>query len=137
MEVLGAVIDQVTGKVDVAIGGNTKYYLSKGFEYLEVEDERAWDGNLYLKGRNPENPSLSDEEIKDIRANAYLYVSDPIFVQVMRGTTSPEDYIQEVAQIKFNNKYSNEQNKSLDEFFNEVATEWNETQQDMQVTLRS
>lgn len=58
-----------------------------------------------------------------------------MFIQVMRGAIVARDYIEAMAQIRFNNKYNKEAAETFEYFFNEVATEWNTANPDNQVEL--
>lgn len=93
---------------EVGIGTNTEFYKSIGMEEMEVE--QAYDGNWYVKGYAPIEPTKSEKEIQEelergIEAWMNTVVAkrdyDSIDTCIARYTDSPNPkYAQEAKAVK-------------------------------------
>ncbi len=124
---------------------NEKQLLADGYR-IYIETPRPQDGKIYervLEETDTElrekwlEHHLSDLELEQKRHKMFNEISDPLFIQVQRGALDAEEYIRAVAEIKYENRYSNEQNKSFDDFFNEAAGQWNNCHPDMPVAVKA
>lgn len=122
---------------------NERNLFADGYKVL-IDREKNNDGQLYdLSWIEDENfiyktwvkHVYTDFELEGIRNRLYGEISDPILMKVQRGAEKPETYIKAVAQIKFDNKYSDEQEKNLDDFFLEAAKLWNEVNPNNMIEL--
>lgn len=124
---------------------NEPMLLADGYKIFERQP-RPDDGKPYERLLVETDTTLSetwvehevtDDEREAMRQRLFNDISDPLFVQVQRGVASAEEYIRVIAEIKFENRYSNEQNRSFDDYFNEAAVLWNESNPDKIVALKS
>lgn len=77
MKQLAKIINEQTGLCDIALGDNTKFFLSQGFVELDVQKSDI-DGNWYLTDKCP---MKSDEE----KANARKQTFYTQFIQTSLG----------------------------------------------------
>lgn len=77
MKQLAKIINEQTGLCDIALGDNTKFFLSQGFAELDVQKSDI-DGNWYLTDKCP---MKSDEE----KANARKQTFYTQFIQTSLG----------------------------------------------------
>lgn len=63
MKLYAQIVDEKTKKLAVGLGTNTAFYESVGM--VEMEVERAYDGQWYVKGYAPEKPALTEAEIQE------------------------------------------------------------------------
>lgn len=98
---------------------NRAYYEGNGFAYGEFEQRFC--GSYFPTGKCPEK---TDAEVVEIRNGLYKK-KNALLNAVMSGAESSKQYVKEIAQIKFENKKSDQTDMTLVEMFNKVATEWN------------
>ena len=94
MKKYAKIVNEETKLCEVGLGTNSKFYKSIGMTEMEVEE--AYNGNWYLKGYAPEKPIPTEEEIRQLRANAYALEVDCITAHIQRlrdETPLPEDEI--------------------------------------------
>lgn len=106
------IIDTNSKLCEVGLGSNEPHYRSIGMVKLDVE--QACNGNWYVKGYAPEKPLPTNEEQRQVRANAYANEIDPLHSQKQRrtilGTWTEEDEAEYVEKVKtisedINNRY--------------------------------
>lgn len=123
---------------------NEKQLLADGY-LIYQENPRPQDGKIYERileedatflRENWIEHEITDLEREKIRQQLFNEISDPLFVQVQRGVLAAEEYINAVAQIKFSNRYSDEQQKTFEDFFNEAANLWNNCHPEMIVNMK-
>lgn len=84
------IVNEETKACEVGTGTNTTFYQSIGMSEMEVE--KAYDGQWYLKGYAPEKPQeIKEQEVRAIR-NQYLeqYVDPKQLVLVWNSLTADE-----------------------------------------------
>ena len=80
---LAKIINDETKAVTVALGSDTKYFVSQGFTEMDVE--QAYNGNWYLKGYAPEKPQeIKEQEVRAVREQYFseyvdFYQSKPLY----------------------------------------------------------
>lgn len=113
---------------------NEEMLFKDGYKIL-VETPRIMDGKVYDEHFIEDEMTItriwvehifSDWEIENIRNDLYENSSDKILVRVQRGSVDPKEYIAAVAKIKFEHKYSYEEDVSYNDYYNEAARLWNE-----------
>lgn len=124
---------------------NEAQLLADGYR-IYLENPCPQDGKRYERVLE-ENDTIVQEkwiehEVTDLereknRQRLFHEISDPMFVQVQRGALAADEYIGAVAQIKFSNRYSDEQQKNFADFFNEAAGQWNKLHPDLKVSLKA
>lgn len=67
------IIDEKTKLCDVGIGSNIAFYQSLGFKEMEVE--KAYNGNYYLKGYAPSQPleELKEKKLDELTAAGHQF----------------------------------------------------------------
>ena len=94
MKKYAKIVNEETKLCEVGLGTNSKFYKSIGMTEMEVEE--AYNGLWYVKGYAPEKPIPTDEEIRQLRANAYALEVDCITAHISRlrdENPVPEDEI--------------------------------------------
>lgn len=124
---------------------NEKQLLADGYRIYQ-ENPRPQDGKIYectleedaafLREKWIEH-DITDIEREKIRQRLFSEISDPLFIQVQRGALAADEYITAVAQIKFSNRYSDEQQKTFEDFFTEAANLWNKCHPEMLVSVKA
>lgn len=79
---LSKIINNETKQVELGYKEYENFYLENRF--IEQDVEQASDGSWYLKGFAPINPPLTDAEIKELRAQEYITIIDPITAEISR-----------------------------------------------------
>lgn len=84
---LAKIINDETKAVTVALGSDTKYFLSQGFTEMDVE--QAYNGNWYLQGYAPVKPQeVKEQEVRAVREQYFAdyvdwYQSKPLLLEEM------------------------------------------------------
>lgn len=79
------IIDEETKEVQIGVGCSDEYYIEIGMEQMEVE--QAYNYRWYILGFAPIKPEPTpptDEEIRQMRANAYALEVDNITAHIQR-----------------------------------------------------
>lgn len=84
MKKLSKIINQQTKEVCIAAGEtpDTAYFLNAGF--CEQEIETNGDGRFYLAGFLPPKQPLNNEEIRQLRSQAYAQEVDKLTLEISR-----------------------------------------------------
>lgn len=100
MKKYAKIIDNRINLCEVGLGTNEAYYKSIGMRKMDVE--QAYDGNWYLKGYAPEEPTPTEEEQREKRAMAYQIEVDPITSHISRlkDMEQTEEVIAEIEELK-------------------------------------
>lgn len=123
MKKYAKIINEETKACNVGLGTNSKFYKSIGMTEMEVEE--AYNGSWYVEGYAPEKPIPTDEEIRQLRAEAYALEVDNITAHIQRlrdENPVPEDEISalieeralKVEEIKERYPYSEVENGLTD-----------------------
>lgn len=94
MKKYAKIVNEETKLCEVGLGTNSKFYKSIGMTEMDVE--QAYNGLWYVKGYAPEKPIPTDEEIRQLRAEAYALEVDNITAHISRlrdENPVPEDEI--------------------------------------------
>lgn len=98
------IIDEETKLCEVGVGTNTAFYESIGMTEMDVE--QAHDGQWYVKGYAPAEPTIDERNaaISAQRASEYARLIDPLHAEKTRKTVLGEwtDELESeyVAQVK-------------------------------------
>lgn len=100
------IVNQETKECQVGTGTNAKFYKSIGM--VEMDVERAYNGQWYVVGYAPVRPEPTVEEkneaIRQTRAGLYAQLIDPLHSQKQRKTVlgewTEELEAEYVAQVK-------------------------------------
>lgn len=93
---LAKVVDDDTKECMVAAGTNDSYYLSRGFEIMDVE--RGAMGTWYLAGYAQKNP---EPDYRERRKEAYPAIEDQLdmlYWDKINGTTVWKDTISNIKE---------------------------------------
>ena len=99
MKKYAKIINEETKLCEVGVGTNSKFYKSIGM--IEMEVEEAYNGSWYVKGYAPEKPIPTEEEIRQLRANAYALEVDNITAHIsrLRDEEQTEEVIAEISAL--------------------------------------
>ena len=91
-----------TKHVSIGLGDNIDFYKSIGMTLMEVE--QAYNGEWYVAGYAPKEPTLTREEISALREQAYIKEVDVLHAKKDRktilGTWTEEDEVNYIAEVK-------------------------------------
>lgn len=85
MEKYAKIKDEKTKEVQIGVGCSDEYYIEIGMSLMNVEE--AYNNRWYVAGFAPVKPEPTpptDEEIKQMRANAYAIEVDCITAHIQR-----------------------------------------------------
>ena len=110
------IINEETKQCEVGVGTNAKFYKSIGM--IEMDVERAYNGQWYVKGYAPVQPEPTIDEqnaaISDKRASEYARLIDPLHAEktrkVVLGEWTEELESEYVAQVKALTKQIQDEN---------------------------
>lgn len=85
------IINETTKEVQVGLGTNTEFYKSIGM--VEMDVEKAYNGNWYKKGYAPKKPqSEKEKEVRAVRSEYFdkyvdFYQSKPLYWEELDDET--------------------------------------------------
>lgn len=88
------IINEITKEVSIALGNNPPN------DYIEMEVEKAYNGNWYLKGHAPTKPQSVVNAERVIELKQLLAQKDYIGVKIATGCATKEDYAKEIAMCE-------------------------------------
>ena len=100
MKKYAIITDEKTKECSVGIGTNEEYYKSIGMTEMDVE--QAYNGQWYVKGYAPKEPTPTNEEQSHKREIAYMSEVDPITAHISRlkDEEQTEEIISEIERLK-------------------------------------